>query len=488
MTGRNSSDAAGWLADATLQASAAIARYHGKAVINGLLMEFPMSKCLRTLCLLTLLLPAGAAAAAAHGAAPVPAEDSLSDAERALIGHIDARAEQAVALLQRAVDINSGSLNLDGVRRVAGLFDTALRDIGLTTRWEDGAEWGRAGHLIGEWGDSASAAARVLLVGHLDTVFEPSNDFQRFERLPDGGARGPGVIDMKGGDVIIVEALAALQAVGALKDLQVTVILIGDEESSGRPLSRARRSLIEAAGNADVALGFEDGDGDPATAVIARRGYTGWRLEVDGTPAHSSVIFSEAVGYGAVFEMARIIDGFRRSLAGERYLTFNPALALAGSEVQSSGGPAGEAFGKDNVVPASAVVSGDLRTLSATQEASARQRMQQIVGDSLAGTRARLTFIEGYPPLAPSEGNRRLLALYDEASRDLGYGPVSAVDPASAGAADISFTAGHVPMALDGLGLMGHGGHTDDETADLATLGSQAKRAALLMYRLRNKP
>jgi len=130
------------------------------------------------------------------------------------------------------------------------------------------------------------------------------------------------------------------------------------------------------------------------------------------------------------------------------------------------------------------VVSGDLRALSGEQERSARARMRAIVGKHLPGAAATIEFFEGYPPLAPTDGNRRLLARYDRASRDLGFGSVAAVDPAAAGAADISFTAGLVTMALDGLGLMGTGGHTVEETADLDTLPSQTKRAALLMYRL----
>ena len=88
------------------------------------------------------------------------------------------------------------------------------------------------------------------------------------------------------------------------------------------------------------------------------------------------------------------------------------------------------------------------------------------------------------PALAPTDGNRKLLAMYDQASRDVGAGPVTAVDPDRAGAADVSFVAGHVPMILNGIGLMGDGGHTVDETADLTTLPSQTKRAALLIYRL----
>jgi glutamate carboxypeptidase len=406
----------------------------------------------------------------------------LSEVEARLAEEIDRRQPQAMALLEKAVNINSGSMNFAGVREVGELFDKALADIGLETRWVDGAAFNRAGHLVAEHG---TTGPHLLLIGHLDTVFEPDSPFQRFERQGTR-ARGPGVTDMKGGNVIIVEALAALKAVGVLDDLQITVVLIGDEESSGQPLSLARQALVEAARAADVALGFEDGDGDPATAVIARRGYTGWQLEISATPAHSSLIFRDEVGAGAVFEAARILDAFRSELGGEQYLTFNPGVMLAGTQVDyDAANSTGSAFGKANVVPEHAVVSGDLRTLSADQLASAKKRMTEIVARHLPGASSAITFADGYPPLAPGEGNRRLLALYDQASRDLGFGPVDAVDPAAAGAADISFTAGYVDMALDGLGLMGTGGHTVEETADLATLPSQTKRAAILMYRLR---
>lgn len=415
-------------------------------------------------------------------AGPSAAED-LDGTERRLAEVVDNRNEAALALLEQAVNINSGSMNFEGVRQVGELFRGAFEEIGLEVQWIDGSAFDRAGHLVAR---HEGSGPHVLLIGHLDTVFEPDSPFQEYERLGPDRARGPGVIDMKGGNVVIVEALAALQAVGALDDLAVTVVLIGDEESSGTPLSAARQVLLDAADEADVALGFEDGDGDPRTAVIARRGYTGWKLEVHGTPAHSSLVFRDEIGAGAAYETARILDEFRRALSEEPYLTFNPGVVLVGTSLdfddrQSSG----EAFGKDNVIAEHGLVSGDLRTLTLEQRDSAKARMQKIVSEHLPGTSAGIEFADGYPPLAPADGNRRLLSLYDQASRDLGFGEVRAVDPGAAGAADISFTAGRVDMALDGLGLMGTGGHTVEETADLATLPSQAKRAAVLMYRLR---
>jgi glutamate carboxypeptidase len=415
-------------------------------------------------------------AGAAHGAA-------LSVTEKQLAEVVDNRQSEAIALLQQAVEINSGTMNLAGVKQVGELFADVFEDLEFEVSWTDGAAFDRAGHLVAR---HRGSGPHLLLIGHLDTVFEPDSPFQHFERLGAERAKGPGIIDMKGGNVIIVEALAALQEVGALADLQITVVMTGDEESSGRPLSEARRVLLEAADAADVALGFEDGDGNPETAVIARRGYTDWRLAVSGTPAHSSLIFRDEVGAGAAFEVARILDGFRRELAGERYLTFNPGVGLVGTRVDyDDAHSSGQAFGKANVIAEHGVVTGDLRTLTMDQLASAKSRMKDIVVGHLPGTSGELEFTDGYPPLAPSAGNRRLLSLYDQASRDLGLGRVRAVDPDAAGAADISFTAGRVVMALDGLGLMGEGGHTVLETADLTTLPDQTKRAALLMYRLR---
>jgi glutamate carboxypeptidase len=409
---------------------------------------------------------------------------SLTPSERAIVEHVDARNAEGLALLERVVNINSGSQNFKGVREVGRIFAAEFDAFGFKTRWVEGAAFKRAGHLVAE---HAGTGPRILLIGHLDTVFEPDSPFQKLERLDGNKARGPGVIDMKGGDVIIVQALKALQAAGALKTMNVVVVMTGDEEDSGDPLSLARAALIEAAKGADVAIGFEDGPGDPKLAVTARRGTTGWAVRVTGTPAHSSQIFRADIGYGAVYEMARILNGFREKMAGEAHLTFNPGVMLGGTSVDFD--PVqlrGTAFGKTNVVAEHAVASGDLRTLSPEQLATSMTTMKEIVGQSLPGTSATIAFDEGYPPMAPTDGNARLLAMYDKASRDLGFGAVTAVTPDRAGAADVSFVASDVKMILDGVGLMGTDDHTAKETADLATLPSQTKRAALLLYRIAN--
>ena len=147
-------------------------------------------------------------------------------------------------------------------------------------------------------------------------------------------------------------------------------------------------------------------------------------------------------------------------------------------------GTDGRASGKTNVISRQVVVTGDMRTVSPEQLARTMARMREIVARHLPGTSAEISFDDGYPPMAPSEGNRRLLAQYDRASRDLGAGSVEGVDPSRAGAADVAFVAGIVPMKIDGIGLSGHDDHSDKETADLRMLPVQTKRAALLFLRL----
>jgi len=273
---------------------------------------------------------------------------TLSAAERKIVAAVDTRNAQALALLERVVNINSGTMNFAGVRKAGDAFRAELDALGFSTRWVDGAGFKRAGHLVAE---RNGRGQRLLLIGHLDTVFEPRSPFQKFERLSDSTARGPGIIDMKGGDVIIVEALRALKTAGLLDGLSITVVMHGDEEDAGAPLDAARATLTEAAKRSQVALGFEDGSGDPKTAVISRRSAGSWTLRTTGTPGHSSQIFRDDIGAGALFEAARILQGFREKLGGQQYLTFNPGVVLGGSEVRfdtAQGG--GTAFGKTNVV------------------------------------------------------------------------------------------------------------------------------------------
>jgi glutamate carboxypeptidase len=407
---------------------------------------------------------------------------SLSKTERSIVSGVDPDVPEGLALLERLVNINSGTMNFAGVRQVAEALRIELEALGFRVRWVNGAAFGRAGHLIAE---RDGKGPRMLLIGHLDTVFEPTSPFQKYQKISDTTARGPGVIDMKGGDVIMVQAFKALRKAGVLNQMSITAVFSGDEESAGRPLELARAELTAAAKKSKYAIGFEDGSGDPRTAVISRRGATSWTLTSTGIPAHSSQIFRSDIGAGAIFESARVLDQFRAQLSSEQYLTFTPGYAIGGTDVQvDSTQPGGLAYGKSNVVSKAMTVYGDIRALSPEQLAKAKATMTSIAKSSLPHTTSEIKFDDGYPPLAPTDGNRKLLSVYDKVSRDLGMWPVVAVDPMRAGAADVSFAAPYIPMALDAIGLAGWDDHTDKETADLRMFGPLTKRAALFLYRL----
>lgn len=429
---------------------------------------------------------------------PAHAQSAPSAEERRIAAQVTAHADDAVAFLRRVVDVNSGTGNLRGVREVGRLFAAELDSLGFTTRWiamPDSMR--RAGHLFAERAPARGTKGRgkrLLLIGHLDTVFEEDSPFQRFVR--DGErARGPGVSDMKGGDVVILYALKALAAAGALDGTTITVAFTGDEEDPGQPLAVARRDLVEAAKRSDVALEFETAvrdapaDGAGASpreyATVARRSASGWTLRTTGVASHSSALFTDRVGSGAIFEAARILDEMHRELRGERYLTFNPGAIVGGTAVSWDEAHArGAASGKSNVVAERALVTGDLRTISDEQLARARERMRAIAARHLPGTSAELTFEDGYPAMPPTAANRALLDTLNAVNRALGFPAQEALDPGRRGAADVSFVAPYVSAALAGLGVHGSGAHTVEETADLATMPTQIARAAVLIYRL----
>jgi len=209
-----------------------------------------------------------------------------------------------------------------------------------------------------------------------------------------------------------------------------------------------------------------------------------WLLEVSGRQAHSSGIFSENTGAGSVYETSRILNRFYEELR-EEYLTYNVGVIIGGTEVDyDAENIRGTVSGKTNIVPQKTIAHGGIRFLTHEQGERAFQKMREIAADNLPQTSARLTISEdGYPPMEPTDGNMELLKLLNEISRDMGLGNVEPFDPGRRGAADISFIANYVD-GLDGLGAMGSGAHSPNETINLATYKDLTKRAALLIYRL----
>jgi glutamate carboxypeptidase len=417
-----------------------------------------------------------AAAALLLGLTPLRAAP-LSPDEQKLAAYAAAHQDELLALLERTVKISSPTEDLAGVKAVGAMLRPEFDALGFTTRWvEMPPEMKRAGHLFGE--HAGTHGQRLLLIGHLDTVL-PGGKFRREgEKI-----FGSGVNDMKGGDLVLLYALKALNSIGALDGTRLIVAFTGDEESSGNPKEIARHDLIEAAKRSDLALSFETAVNN--TATVARRGSSQWKLEVSGMTGHSRGIFSDFMGDGAIFETARILDQFRQQLRSFPGLTFNPAVIVGGTETSlTDDSPAmGAASAKMNVVPQKALVRGDLRASSETQLEEARTKMLEIVSHSLRRTSAKITFEDNYPAMVATDGNYALLKQLDQASHDLGYGAVVAADPSERGAADVSFVAPFIP-ALDSLGARGQGAHAPGESADADSFPEMVARVAVLIYRL----
>ena len=403
---------------------------------------------------------------------------TLSKKEKEIIRRVQENHAASVDLLARSVNINSGTFNMAGVRSNGDLLTPEFQKLGFDTRWINmPVEMKRAGHLFAE--RKGTKGKRLLLIGHLDTVFEPNSPFQQWTFM-DSVASGPGANDMKGGNIIMLYALKALYEAKVLDDTQIIVALHGDEENGGDPETISRRDITEAARRSDLALAFEGATGF-GYGTVARRGSSGWTLRTTGKRGHSSGIFSESAGSGAIYEAARILTTFHQELQ-EPYLTFNPGIITGGSTAETGAGE-GRASGKSNIIAETAIVHGDLRFISEEQKNRAREKMKAIVAQHLPHTDAQITFEDGIPAMSPEPGNYELLSVLDKVSRDMGLGEVKPWDPGKRGAGDIAYVAPYI-SGIDGLGAMGEGAHSLNEKIDLRTFRDLTARVAVLIYRL----
>ncbi|MEO7924712.1 MAG: M20/M25/M40 family metallo-hydrolase [Chitinophagaceae bacterium] len=406
---------------------------------------------------------------------------SLSATEKQLVAAIDADMPATLQLLKKTVDINSGTYNFKGVRQVGELYAKELAALGFMVEWiELPDSLKRAGHLVA-W-RKGTKGKKLFLIGHLDTVFEPDMPPNPFTMLNDSTATGQGVNDMKGGDVLVIAALKVLQEQHLLDDATITVYFTGDEENAGRPRDISRGDFIKRAKQHDIALAFEGAEGLNKIAT-ARRGASDWRIEVTAPQAHSSGVFGKG-GYGAVYEATRIINEFRKQFSTEKYLTVNTGLFIGGTEVNyDTAAQRGDVSGKTNIIAPRTVATGDLRFLTAAQKEKTKIKMQQIVAQSLPGTKAIIHFKDGIPSMPPTAGNNALVKITSDISKALGYADVKPGDPGSRGAGDISYVAEWLDC-LDGLGASGKGAHAPGEVINLNEYPRLIKRATLLIYRL----
>jgi glutamate carboxypeptidase len=415
--------------------------------------------------------------------APTPVEAKM-------IAAVDSETPASIALLEQLVNINSGTMNLPGVIAVKDVIEPKLKALGFATTWHPMEDVDhRAGDLVATHpcpDGPGKCGKRILAIGHMDTVFELSSPFQKYSIVPDSAgkvATGPGTNDMKGGLVVLLMALQAMKAAGTLTHTEITIVLDGDEESHGNPVSVSRKDLIDAAHHSDVAFEYETGGLTKGVdaASISRRGSVSWHVETSGKTGHSSGVFNNSMGYGAIYELTRIIDAFRTQLL-EPGMSYNVGIIAGGTSATIAGSNA-SVTGKSNVIPPVAFANGDLRCISDEQAAKIEAKMQAIVAQHLPKTDARITFGDGYPAMPPTEAGHALVKQLNDVNATLGLPAMEEMDPMQRGAGDISFVAAYIP-GLVGTGAMGSGAHAEGETVLLDSIPRQAKRNALLMYRM----
>ncbi len=409
----------------------------------------------------------------------------LSPVETQLAEQVKLEKNNQLHFLEKLTNIQSGTLNTKGVRQVGNLVRNELNRLGFKTKWvNEPANMHRAPTLVAV--HQGKHGKRLLLIGHFDTVFLSSQPFNRYTQKTES-AKGQGVLDDKGGVVVMLYALKALHKTGELKDASVTIVLTGDEEDSGKPGAISRKPLLNAAKQSDVTLDFEPAS-SLNSATIGRRGITEWTITTHGSAAHSAAIFHEHIGVGAIFGLAHQLDEIREKLQSTINLSFNPGLLLGGSSIQYDvNASAGKVSGKDNIVAKIAMAKGDLRYIDEAQKKFAEEKMREIIASPLPGVKSQIDFVDGIPPMAPTENNMNLLNEYSQVSIDLGQGKVIPIDASKRGAADISYVAAIVPENLSGLGPVGDDAHTVTEIVELDSFVIQSQRAAVLMSRLLKK-
>lgn len=369
--------------------------------------------------------------------------------------------------LAELVSINSFTENTDGGAKVGALLEELFNIDGLSSRRVPSQSGRFADHLVigSTWRAVEEAARPIALIGHLDTVFPPGT-FEGF--LRDGElARGPGVLDMKGGLVVVAWALKAFAATGVLRSLPgVRVVIVSDEEV-GSP--EGQSIIRDAIGGASGALVFEAGRrGD---LVITRRKGTGSvTVRVHGKAAHSGNAHKE--GVNAIWALAKFVDRVQSLTDYGRGVTVNVGRITGGTS--------------RNTVPDHAEALVDLRfETRADGEAlvEAIRRAADGCAEGVVGSRFEIDGGLARLPLERTEDSVRLMEAYGACALASGLGAGEA--PLIGGGSDASTSAAMGIASIDGLGPRGLGFHTRDEQIEIATLLQKAQALARFLASLR---
>jgi glutamate carboxypeptidase len=368
--------------------------------------------------------------------------------------------------LAELVAINSFTENVEGGNRVGEILSELFSIDGLEPTLVPSATGKYASHLVVSSTWTNRGEAPIALVGHLDTVFPPGT-FEGFRR--DGDlARGPGVLDMKGGLVVVLWALRALSAAGALTSLPgLRVVVVADEEVG----SPEGRSIIQSSiEGAQGALVFEAGrKGD---LIITRRKGTGaLNIVAHGKAGHAGNAHKESVN--ALWALAKIIDRMQRLTDYGRGVTVNVGKVTGGTS--------------KNTVPDLAEAFVDFRYETSAEGEALVEAVRRAAAECAAevpGSRIEVHGGIGRPPLERSEASARLTEAYGACARQSGLGAGEA--GLIGGGSDASTSSAMGIASIDGLGPRGIGFHTHDEQIEIATLVQKAQALARFLASVRS--
>jgi glutamate carboxypeptidase len=379
----------------------------------------------------------------------------------ALRRSIEARLPRFLAELETMVNIDCGSYTPDGVNRIADLVIAALGEQGATVERmphapAEGAQ--RLGDLV--VGRLEGDGSRVLLIGHMDTVFDPGTAAERPFRVTGDRATGPGVTDMKAGLLAGLHAIAALREAGARP--AITFVANPDEEI-GSPFSTPVIRELAPSHDAVLVLECARANGD---IVSARKGIADYHVTLIGRAAHAGV--EPEKGRSAILEAAHQVLALHAVNGRWPSVTVNAGMIRGGT--------------RPNVVAERCELQVDLRAATAADFAAAAAEVERIVGTpTLHGVRAELHRTAGHPPMEKGPEAARLVEEAVAIAGELGF---ALRDAATGGASDANTTSALGIPTIDGLGPVGGDDHSVDEWLDVTSIVPRTTLLAALIARV----
>jgi glutamate carboxypeptidase len=382
----------------------------------------------------------------------------------ALLAEAEACATDARALLERLVGIDSGTANVAGLNAMSAALTPELTRLGATVERVPSTAPGLADSLLATW--AGTGRGRVLLIAHMDTVFQPGAAAARPFRIEGDRAIGPGAGDDKQGIVTALCAMRALRAIGFSEYARVSLILNSNEETGS---TGSGELILAQAAASDAVLNLERGVA-PDGVVVARKGSAKGLIEIMGRAAHSGL--EPERGRNAVLEAAHQILAVTSLADAGQETSVNVTLV--------SGGTAA------NVIPDRASITIDVRAFSAAEfdrvEAALAKLAEAVTVPEVV---VRTSLERGFPPWPRSAATDALLARANELYAEIDRSLTAVVVGSSA---DVALAASTGTPSLDGLGALAGGAHGPDDYVDLASLVPRTYLLARLVMELGREP